>query len=125
MKRILLWLLAALLCLSLAGCGAKGDTSSVRIVRGASETLEKDEIRAAMDAAMDVLRKTREGETLLTLRYDEAYSLAWVTANDPEPDENTLVLLATYRDADGCQHSGIPWVLQRDDKGNWNVEDMK
>ena len=53
MKRILLWLLAALLCLSLAGCGAKGDTSSVRIVRGASETLEKDEIRAAMDAAME------------------------------------------------------------------------
>ena len=125
MKRLLLLLLAALLCLSLAGCGAKGDTSSVRVVRGASETLEKDEIRAAMDAAMDVFRKTCEGETLLTLRYDEAYSLAWVTANDPEPDGNTLVLLATYRDADGKQHSGMPWVLQRDDKGNWNVEDMK
>ena len=125
MKRILLCLLAALLCLSLAGCGAKGDTSSVRIVRGASETLEKDEIRAAMDAAMDVFRKTREGEMLLVLRYDEAYSLAWVTANSPEPDENTLVLLATYRDADGRQHSGIPWVLQRDSKGNWNMEDMK
>ena len=125
MKRILLWLLAALLCLSLAGCGAKGDTSSVRIVRGASETLEKDEIRAAMDAAMDVFRQTREGETLLSLRYDEAYSLAWVTANDPEPDENTLVLLATYRDADGKQHSGMPWVLTRNEKGNWNVEDMK
>ena len=125
MKRLLLWLLAALLCLSLAGCGAKGDTSSVRIVRGASETLESDEVRAAMDAAMDVFRNTREGETLLTLRYDEAYSLAWVTANDPEPDENTLVLLATYRDADGRQRSGIPWVLQRDEKGNWNVEDMK
>ena len=93
MKRILLCLLAALLCLSLAGCGAKGDTSSVRIVRGASETLEKDEIRAAMDAAMDVFRKTREGEMLLVLRYDEAYSLAWVTANSPEPDEHTLVLL--------------------------------
>ena len=125
MKRILLCLLAALLCLSLAGCGAKGDTSSVRIVRGASETLEKDEIRAAMDAAMDVFRKTREGEMLLVLRYDEAYSLAWVTANSPEPDEHTLVLLATYRDADGRQHSGIPWVLQRDSKGNWNMEDMK
>ena len=125
MKRIILCLLAALLCLSLAGCGAKGDTSSVRIVRGASETLEKDEIRAAMDAAMDVFRKTREGETLLSLRYDEAYSLAWVTANDPEPDENTLVLLATYRDADGKQHSGMPWVLTRNEKGNWNVEDMK
>ena len=125
MKRLLLLLLAALLCLSLAGCGAKGDTSSVRVVRGASETLEKDEIRAAMDAAMDVFRKTCEGETLLTLRYDEAYSLAWITANDPEPDGNTLVLLATYRDADGKQHSGMPWVLQRDDKGNWNMEDMK
>jgi len=125
MKRILLCLLAALLSLSLAGCGGKGDTSSVRIDRGASETLEKDEIRAAMDAAMDVFRKTREGETLLALRYDEAYSLAWVTANDPEPDGNTLVLLATYLDADGKQHSGMPWVLQRNEKGNWNVEDMK
>ena len=125
MKRILLCLLAALLSLSLAGCGGKGDTSSVRVDRGASETLEKDEIRAAMDAAMDVFRKTREGETLLALRYDEAYSLAWVTANDPEPDGNTLVLLATYLDADGKQHSGMPWVLQRNEKGNWNVEDMK
>ena len=125
MKRILLCLLAALLSLSLAGCGGKGDTSSVRIDRGASETLEADEIRAAMDAAMDAFRKTREGETLLALRYDEAYSLAWVTANDPELDGNTLVLLATYRDADGRQHSGMPWVLQRNEKGNWNVEDMK
>ena len=125
MKRILLCLLAALLSLSLAGCGGKGDTSSVRIDRGASETLEADEIRAAMDAAMAAFRKTREGETLLALRYDEAYSLAWVTANDPELDGNTLVLLATYRDADGRQHSGMPWVLQRNEKGNWNVEDMK
>ena len=125
MKRLLLLLLAALLCLSLAGCGGKGDTSSVRIDRGASETLEADEIRAAMDAAMDAFRKTREGETLLALRYDEAYSLAWVTANDPEPDGNTIVLLATYRDADGRQRSGMPWVLQRNEKGNWNVEDMK
>ena len=121
MKRLLLWLLAALLCLSLAGCGERGDTSRVRIDRGASETLDKDEIRAAMD----VFRKTCEGETLLTLRYDEAYSLAWITANDPEPDGNTLVLLATYRDADGKQHSGMPWVLRRDDKGNWNVEELK
>ena len=125
MKRLLLWLLAALLCLSLAGCGERGDTSRVRIDRGASETLDKDEIRAAMDAAMDAFRKTRGGETLLALRYDEAYSLAWVTANDPEPDGNTLVLLATYLDADGRQHSGMPWVLQRNEKGNWNVEDMK
>ena len=125
MKRILLWLLAALLCLSLAGCGGGGDTSSVRIDRGKSETLEKDEIRAAMDAAMDVFRKTCEGETLLTLRYDEAYSLAWVTARDAEPDGNTLVLLATYRDADGRQHSGRPWVLLRNENGSWNVEEMK
>ena len=125
MKRLLLWLLAALLCLSLAGCGGGGDTSRVRLDRGASETLEKDEIRAAMDAAMDAFRKTREGETLLVLRYDEAYSLAWVTARDAEPDGNTLVLLATYLDADGRQHSGVPWVLLRNDKGNWNVEDMK
>ena len=125
MKRIILWLLAALLCLSLAGCGGGGDTSSVRVVRGASETLEKDEIRAAMDAAMDVFRKTREGETLLALRYDEAYSLAWVTARDAEPDGSTLVLLATYRDADGRQHSGRPWVLLRNENGSWNVEEMK
>jgi hypothetical protein len=82
-------------------------------------------IRAAMDAAMDVFRKTREGETLLTLRYDEAYSLAWVTARDAEPDGNTIVLLATYRDADGRQHSGRPWVLLRNENGSWNVEEMK
>ena len=125
MKRILLWLLAVLLCLSIAGCGGGGDTSSVRIDRGKSETLEKDEIRAAMDAAMDVFRKTREGETLLALRYDEAYSLAWVTARDAEPDGSTIVLLATYRDADGRQHSGRPWVLLRNENGSWNVEEMK
>ena len=105
--------------------GLRGDTSRVRIDRGASETLDKDEIRAAMDAAMDAFRKTRGGETLLALRYDEAYSLAWVTAREPEPDGNTLVLLANYLDADGKQHNGMPWVLRRDDKGNWNVEDMK
>ena len=125
MKRLLLWLLAALLCLSLAGCVERGDTSRVRIDRGASETLDKDEIRAAMDAAMDAFRKTRGGETLLALRYDEAYSVAWVTAREPEPDGNTLVLLANYLGADGKQHNGMPWVLRRDDKGNWNVEELK
>ena len=125
MKRIILCLLAALLCLSLAGCGAKGDTSLVRLDRGVSETLEQEEIRAAMDAAMTAFRKTRGGETLLALRYDEAYSLAWVTARSPEPDENTLVLLANYLDADGRAHNGMPWVLRRDDKGNWNVEELK
>ena len=50
MKRILLCLLAALLCLSLAGCGERGDTSRVRIDRGASETLDKDETCIRVDA---------------------------------------------------------------------------
>ena len=126
MKRILLWLLAALLCLSLAGCGERGDTSRVRLDRGASETLDREEVRAAMDAAMAEFRDTRGGETLLRLRYDEAYSLAWVTANDPEPDDDgTLVLLASYLDADGGMHRGVPWVLTRNENGSWNVEDMK
>ena len=125
MKRILLWLLAALLCLSLAGCGEKGDTSSVRVDRSASELLEPDAVRAAMDAAMDAFRRTRGGETLLALRYDEAYSLAWVTARDLEPDGSTLVLLASYLDVDGSSHNGVPWVLERNEKGNWTVEDMK
>ena len=125
MKRILLWLLAALLCLSLAGCGGGGDTSSVRIDRGASETLEKDEIRAAMDAAMTYFQKHCADGTLLRLRYDEGYSAAWAAAQSPEPDGNTIVLLVNYLDADGAEHTGVPWALTRSENGSWKAEDLK
>lgn len=52
MRRLLLFLLASALCLSLAGSGKKGDAAMVRLDLGASETLSKDEIRAALDAAI-------------------------------------------------------------------------
>lgn len=125
MKRLITLLLAVLLCLSLAGCGGKGDTSRVRLDQGASETLERGDVRAAMDAAMAHFLRHCSGMTLLRLRYDEAYSTAWITARDQEPDGGTLVLLATYRDGDGKEHTGVPWVLTRGDDGKWKADDLK
>ena len=125
MKRITALLLAALLCLSLTGCAVRGDTSRVRLDQGPSETLERGDIRAAMDAAMTHFRHHCGGMTLLRLRYDEAYSIAWITARDQEPDGGTLVLLAAYRDEDGKEHTGVPWVLTRHGDGKWKAEDLK
>ena len=125
MRRFAALLLAALLCLSLAGCAAGGDTSRVRLDQGVSETMERGDIRAAMDAAMAHFRHHCGGMALLRLRYDEAYSIAWTTARNQEPDGGTLVLLATYRDGDGKEHTGVPWVLTRSGDGKWKAEDLK
>ena len=125
MRRLLSLLLAALLVLSLAGCAARGDTSRVRLDQGVSETLPKEDVRAAMDAAMAAFRRSCGGMTLLRLRYDEAYSAAWVTARDGVTENpSTLVLLVHYRDADGAEHTGVPWVLTRDQNGNWKAGDL-
>ena len=125
MRRWISWLLAALLCLALAGCAPKGDTSLVRLDQGVSETLAREDVRAAMSAAMTQFQKHCGGETLLRLRYDEGYSLAWVAARDLEPDGNTLVLLVNYLDENGKQHTGVPWAFTRDDNGSWKAEDLK
>ena len=125
MRRFAALLLAALLCLSLAGCGGGGDTSRVRLDQGASETLERGDIRAAMDAAMTHFHKHCGGMTLLRLRYDEAYSIAWITARDEEPDGSEIVLLAAYRDEDGKEHTGMPWVMTRSGDGKWKAGDLK
>jgi hypothetical protein len=117
--------LTLLLCLALAGCAAKGDTSLVRLDQGDSETLAREDVRAAMSEAMTQFQKHCAGETLLRLRYDEGYSLSWVTARDLEPDGNTLVLLVNYLDEDGNQHTGVPWVFTRGDNGSWKAEDLK
>ena len=125
MRRIITLILALLLCLPLAGCGGGGDTSRVRLDQGVSETMERSDVRAAMDAAMAHFHKHCGGMTLLRLRYDEAYSTAWITARDQEPDGGTLVLLATYRDEDGIEHTGVPWVLTRSGDGKWKAGDLK
>ena len=125
MRRAMLWLLAALLCLSLAGCAKRGDVSLVRLDPGSSETFSREEIRAAMDAAMTYFQKHCADGTLLRLRYDEGYSAAWIAARSPEPDENTIVLLVNYLDADGAEHTGVPWALTRSENGSWKAEDLK
>lgn len=117
MKRVLILALTLALCLPLLGCGAKGDTSRVRLDRGASEVFTPEELRAAMDAAMDDFRRDGEGLTLLRLRYDESYSNAWIDARGLETDGATLVLLATWADENGEQHTGVPWVLARSGNG--------
>ena len=106
MKRLFALLLALALCLTLAGCGQKGDTARVRLDPGPSENLTKEEIRAAMDAAMAAFRKDCGGMTLLCLRYDEGYSDAWITARDGQSEPGAaLVLLTNYRDEDGREHT--------------------
>ena len=125
MKRLAALLLSVLLCLTLAGCAARGDTARVRLDPGPSETLTKEEIRAAMDAAMAAFRKDCGGMTLLRLRYDEGYSDAWITARDGQIEAGAaLVLLTNYRDEDGREHTGVPWVLTRRENGSWKAEGL-
>lgn len=122
MRRLAALVLLALMCFALAGCGGRGDVSLVRLDRGSSELFAAEDVRAAMDAAMDAFRRECGGQTLRALRYDEGYSAAWLTAHGPEPDGNTLVLLASWTDADGNNYDGVPWALERRG-GRWNILD--
>ena len=124
MRRLWILALTLALCLPLLGCGQKGDTSRVRLDRGTSEVFTQEELRAAMDAAMGDFRRDGEGLTLLRLRYDESYSNAWIDARGLEPDGTTIVLLASWADEDGEQHTGIPWVLTRSGSG-WNTVEWR
>ena len=124
MRRILIFALTLALCLPLLGCSQKGDTSRVRLDRGASEVFAPEDLRAAMDAAMDDFRRDGEGLTLLRLRYDESYSNAWIDARGLEPDGTILVLLATWADENGRQQTGIPWVLTHSGDG-WKTMEWR
>ena len=122
MRRLTALILTALLCLTLAGCGGGGDVSRVRLDRGRAEQLSDDDVRAATDAAMDAFRRGGDGQTLRGLRYDEGYCLAWLTARGLEPDGSTIVLLASWTDADGRKHDGIPWEMEKHGE-QWKLTD--
>ena len=123
MRRLAALLLTALMCFALAGCGGRGDVSLVRLELGSPDMYAEGDVRAAADAAMDAFRRECGGQTLRALRFDEDYCTAWLAARSmEEPDGSTIVLLASWTDADGNKHDGVPWALER--RGDrWNILD--
>ena len=121
MRRWIALLLLLTALFTLAGCGGGGDTDRVRLEIQDAGSYEKEDVRSAMNAAMQTFRKTAEGCALLRLRFDADYSDAWLTANGLETDGTALVLLANYADADGNEQSNVPWVILRTGE-KWSAE---
>lgn len=127
MRRGVCILLALVLLLPLlAACGGDGNTGGVQLDPGASEYFSEEEIRSAMDCAMETFRRQYDGCTLTRLAYSEAYFDAYCAGGAPD-DNDTIVLLADYVETESnTPHTSCPWVLTRAAEGAaWKVASNK
>ena len=128
MRRDVCILLVLALCLPLlAACGAPGNTRGVQLAPGASERFSEEDVRSAMDCAMETFRKRFDGCTLTRLAYSEVYLESYLAGGGASDDGNTIVLLADYVDTESnTAHTSRPWVLTRkDETAAWKVQSSK
>lgn len=128
MKKILPILLAALLLLT--GCG--GNISNVKKTIGESDIFTRQEIEAAMDAAISYFAKEFRGCTLTEIIYSDSANgdAAAEWAQQYGADEG-IILISTFEvsesGADGSLNPGSTyhnwkWILTRNDGEYWKLQ---
>ena len=122
----------ALLCvMSLVGCG--GNAKNVKITEYTSEKYSNDEIKDAIDVAIDYFTKEFEGCTLTEITYlGDDENDDWQEFADRNNATDVIVLVSSFDvDASGGDGSLNPnstytnwkWILVRTDGGKWKHVD--
>lgn len=122
----------ALLCvMSLVGCG--GNAKNVKITEYTSEKYSNDEIKDAIDIAIDYFTKEFEGCTLTEITYlGDDENDDWQEFADRNNATDVIVLVSSFDvDASGGDGSLNPnstytnwkWILVRTDGGKWKHVD--
>lgn len=130
MKQQLIYILLTFVLL-FAGC-TKGDVRNVEYVISESSHYAREEIRDAMNVAVDHFKREFEGCTLLTIEYDEAKTghLSWDWAQQ-YGDEEAIILLSSF-DVDenggdggfnpGDTYHNWQWILTRSGDEAWQLQ---
>ena len=122
----------ALLCvMSLVGCG--GNAKNVKITEYTSEKYSNDEIKDAIDVAIDYFTKEFEGCTLTEITYlGDDENDDWQEFADRNNAADVIVLVSSFDvDASGgdgslnpnCTYTNWKWILVRTDGGKWKHVD--
>ena len=122
----------ALLCvMSLVGCG--GNAKNVKITEYTSKKYSNDEIKDAIDVAIDYFTKEFEGCTLTEITYlGDDENDDWQEFADRNNATDVIVLVSSFDvDASGGDGSLNPnstytnwkWILVRTDGGKWKHVD--
>ena len=126
MKRLLYLVLAAMLALSLTGCGRI--SSTIEITCDTSQHYTTAEIHDAMDVVQSYFRREFNGCTMTALGYagDEKWSAMEGWAAQFHAQE-AIVLVSTYESGPSGGGSMNPndvyrnyqWILVRNSRGEW------
>ena len=131
MKKLIALMMALLCVMSLVGCG--GDVKNVKITEYTSEKYSNDEIKDAIDVAIDYFTKEFEGCTLTEITYlGDDENDDWQEFADRNNATDVIVLVSSFDvDASGGDGSLNPnstytnwkWILVRTDGGKWKHVD--
>ena len=131
MKKLIALMMALLCVMSLVGCG--GNAKNVKITEYTSEKYSNDEIKDAIDVAIDYFTKEFEGCTLTEITYlGDDENDDWQEFADRNNATDVIVLVSSFDvDASGGDGSLNPnstytnwkWILVRTDGGKWKHVD--
>lgn len=133
MKRcFMIALLAVCLIGILCGCST-GNIDSVEKNIGASDLYSEAEINRAMNIALDHFARNFNGCTMVTMEYDEAYSLQYSEKEAQNHDADEAIILTSTFDVDASggdgslepnsRYNGFQWILTRNGFGGWKLRD--
>ena len=129
MKKILCFLLAAVMSLSLVSC--LGNIEDVRVDIEPSEIYSEEEIDDAVYEVLHYFKREFGGCTLTELNYSEAKNTVatdeWAAQYDAD---QAIVLTSTFRVtgktdgslAYGETYKNWSWILVRNSRGDWEVK---
>ena len=131
MKKLIALIMALLCVMSLVGCG--GNAKNVKITEYTSEKYSNDEIKDAIDVAIDYFTKEFEVCTLTEITYlGDDENDDWQEFADRNNATDVIVLVSSFDvDASGGDGSLNPnstytnwkWILVRTDGGKWKHVD--
>ena len=131
MKKLIALMMALLCVMSLVGCG--GNAKNVKTTEYTSEKYSDDEIKDAIDVAIDYFTKEFEGCTLTEITYlGDDENDDWQEFADRNNATDVIVLVSSFDvDASGGDGSLNPnstytnwkWILVRTDGGKWKHVD--
>lgn len=140
MKKIFAVLLILMFLFTLSACSQKGDTKSVTVTIGKSDSFTEKEIKAAVDAVKTKFEKQYGGCTLISVTYNEIQSQEgterYIRSGGGQEKgvktEDVIYLVSDFKTGEkieatgfetNTEYNGWTWTVVRGSNGKWCVVD--
>ncbi|MGN1443789.1 MAG: hypothetical protein ACI4XE_08065 [Acutalibacteraceae bacterium] len=140
MKKIFAVLLTLMFLFTLSACSQKGDTKSVTVTIGKSDSFTEKEIKGAVDAVKTKFKKNYGGCTLISVTYNETESRegaeGYIRSGGGKEKgvkaEDVIYLVSDFKTGEkieatgfetNTEYNGWTWTVVRGSNGKWCVVD--